>query len=220
MIGRRQPDWLLNQLPVGMVQDDFFRRFVSIFQDVATTYVEAADGVEHVADPTVAPSTLLPWLGSWLGTNVIDPSLAVDAQRRLVVSSGRSLAWRGTRRGLTEWLRVLTGGPVLIDDPGGVHREGEAPDRPPVVRIRVISTGWLPEDEFTALVRAELPAHVGLELHVGDRLVTAPPEPEPDPEPEPAAAPEWPVAEEPVAEAPAPEPTDDTTDPPTEHRDA
>ena len=192
MTGRRSPDWLLDQLPVGMVQDDFFRRFVGIFQEVATSYVDAADGVEHVADPAVVPAPLLPWLGSWLGTEVIDASLDVDTQRRLVMAAGRTMAWRGTRRGLTEWLHVLTGGPVLIDDPGGVHREGESPQRAPVVRIRVISTGWLPEDEFTDLVRAELPAHVGLELFVGDRLVTSPAvlEPEPDPEP---ALPDWPL---------------------------
>ncbi len=33
------------------------------------------------------------------------------------------------------------------------------------------STGWLPENEFVALVRDEIPAHVLAELYVGDRLV-------------------------------------------------
>ena len=237
-VARRPPDWLLNQLPVGMVQDDFFRRFVGIFQEVATSYVEAADGVEHVADPAVAPAPLLPWLGSWLGTNVIDASLDIDTQRRLVAAAGHTLAWRGTRRGLTEWLHVLTGGPVLIDDPGGVHREGESPVQAPIVRVRVISTGWLPEDEFVDLVRAELPAHVGLELFVGDRLVATPPELEPEPEPAPAAAlPDWPGAADETDEtddgagdtdddtAPATDADDDTAadadaEPPTEHPDA
>lgn len=181
-MSRRSPDWLLDQLPVGMVQEDFFRRFVSIFQEVATSYLELADGMEHVVDPAVAPAPVLPWLGTWLGTNVIDPDLGVkahedlgvDVQRRLVRAAGRTLAWRGTRRGVTEWLQAITGGPVLIDDPGGVYREGEAPVRAPIVRITVRSTGWMPEDEFVELVRSELPAHVGLELHVGDRLVASP----------------------------------------------
>jgi phage tail-like protein len=237
-VARRSPDWLLDQLPVGMVQDDFFRRFVGIFQEIATSYVEGADGVEHVADPSVTPAPLLPWLGSWLGTTVIDASLDIDTQRRLVVASGRTMAWRGTRRGLTEWLHVLTGGPVLIDDPGGVHREGEAPQHPPVVRIRVISTGWLPEDEFITLVRAELPAQIGLELFVGDRMVASAPEPDPEPEPEPepeaAAVPDWPLAADGAGDEALDEATDDvavTTDsadsptgddaePPTEHPDA
>jgi phage tail-like protein len=224
-VARRQQDWLLDQLPVGMVQDDFFRRFVSIFQEVATSYVEAADGVEHVADPTVAPAQLLPWLGTWLGTSVIDPSLDIDTQRRLVIASGRTMAWRGTRRGLTEWLNVLTGGPVLIDDPGGVHREGEAPELPPVVRIRVMSSGWLPEDEFVALVRAELPAHVGLELFVGDRLVTTPAEPEPEPPAEPSGVPDWPDTTDTTDSTDTTAASDDATDddaddPPTEQPDA
>jgi phage tail-like protein len=232
-VARRSPDWLLDQLPVGMVQDDFFRRFVGIFQEVATSYLDAADGVEHVPDPSVTPAPLLPWLGSWLGTSVIDASLDIDTQRRLVMASGRTMAWRGTRRGLTEWLHVLTGGPVLIDDSGGVHREGEAPGDPPVVRIRVISTGWLPEEEFITLVRAELPAHVGLELFVGDRMVASAPEPEPEPEPgpEPPDVPDWPQpADSETAPDAADEPTDvtetteippgDDAEPPTEHPDA
>ena len=123
-----------------MVQDDFFRRFVSIFQDVASTYLDTTDGLQHVTDVAVTPTPMLPWLGSWLGTRVIDPSLDEADQRRLVRAAGQALAWRGTRRGLTGWLQVLTGGPVLIDETGGVHREGEAPWRAPRVVIRVSST--------------------------------------------------------------------------------
>ena len=51
----RRDDWLLAQLPVGMLEDDFFVRFVSIFQQVATTMLEDADNIEYVLDPTGAP---------------------------------------------------------------------------------------------------------------------------------------------------------------------
>lgn len=166
---RRDPDWLLAQLPVGMLQDDFFRRFVSIFQAVGTTCAEDIDNLEHVIDPTVAPAPLLPWLGTWVGIRVVEPSLPVETQRDLVRTAGRSLAWRGTRRGLVPFLELVSGGPVDLEETGGVWREGEAPRGTPQVRIRVRSTGWLPDEDLVELVRAELPVHVELTLHVGDR---------------------------------------------------
>ena len=51
----RREQWLLSQLPVGMVEDDFFVRFVSIFQDVATTLLDGADNIDNLVDVTVAP---------------------------------------------------------------------------------------------------------------------------------------------------------------------
>ena len=35
--GPRSPHWMLNQLPVGMLDGDFFVRFVSIFQELGGT---------------------------------------------------------------------------------------------------------------------------------------------------------------------------------------
>jgi hypothetical protein len=58
----RRDDWLLHQLPVGMTEDDFLVRFVTIFQRVADTVVDQVDGVEHAFDPTVAPTT---WSDLW-----------------------------------------------------------------------------------------------------------------------------------------------------------
>ena len=46
---RRSPQWLLNQLPVGMLDGDFFVRFVSIFQELGGTLLEDADNIEYLA---------------------------------------------------------------------------------------------------------------------------------------------------------------------------
>jgi phage tail-like protein len=180
---RRHPDWLVTQLPVGMVQQDFFRRFVSIFQDIATTGQEDIDNLVHVPDPSVAPAPLLPWLGSWVGTPAIDSSLPELVQRDLVRTGSSSLAWRGTHRGLVPFLELVSGGPVRVTETGGIWREGEAPRMPPRVEIRVGSTGWLSDDDLLALVREEVPVNVELVLWVGERELTALPEPEPDPDP-------------------------------------
>lgn len=168
---RRRPDWLLAQLPVGMLEDDFFRRFSQIFQDMADTIVEQADNVPNVVDLAVAPDPFVRYLGSWIGAEAVDASLPVPLQRRIVRGYGQILAHRGTRRGLVELLELLSGEPAEVEDPGGIWREGDAPAREPVVRVRVASTGWMPADDFVALVRSELPAQVGLELYVADRLV-------------------------------------------------
>lgn len=170
-VTRRSDDWLLNQLPVAMVQEGFFRGFVSIFQEVASTYLQHADGIPHLTEFDVTPAPLLPWLGSWVGVDVVDPELDETRQRRLVATASRALAWRGTRKGLEAWLEVITDAPVTIEDPGGVYAEGDSPMRAPIVRVRTSGTGWLSASDFVKVVLAELPVHLSLELYVDHELV-------------------------------------------------
>jgi phage tail-like protein len=165
----RHPRWLVDQLPVGMAQHDFFVRFVGIFQELASTLLDDADMVEHVADVTVTPVPMLEALAGWIGVDSVDASLPVDLQRLIVRSSARSLARRGTADGLREFVQMLSGGPATIDDGGGIWREGEAPNDVAWVRIEVDGTGHLTDQEFVALLRDEVPAHVRVELWVGGR---------------------------------------------------
>jgi phage tail-like protein len=168
---RRSPQWLLNQLPVGMLDGDFFVRFVSIFQELGTTLLEDADNVDNIIDLTVAPDAMVRWLGSWIGVGSIDPSLPDELQRRIVGSAAQTLTWRGTVSGLQRFLELSSGGPAQVTDGGGVWRDDETPADTAWVRMSVESTGWLPEADFVALVRDEVPAHVRAELHVGARCV-------------------------------------------------
>lgn len=167
----RRDDWLLAQLPVGMVEDDFFVRFVSIFQEVATSLMHGVDNLENVLDLTVAPEPMVRWLASWIGVESVDASLPHTLQRKIVQTSTRMLAWRGTRHGLRQFLELVSGAPVEIEDSGGVFAEGGAADGPPWVRMHVGSTGWLPEADFITLVRDEVPANVTIELWAGNRLL-------------------------------------------------
>ncbi|MCU1497989.1 MAG: phage tail protein [Acidimicrobiales bacterium] len=170
--GRRADDWLLNQLPTGMLDDDFFVRFVRIFQTVATTLMEGADNLEHVLDVTVAPVPMVRWLGTWLGVDDVDSALPHDIQRSIVATTGQMLAWRGTARGLSLFLEMVTGGPVEIVESGGVFAEGQATPGPPTIGVRVASSGWVQNDhDFVALVRRELPIAASAEIRIGERLV-------------------------------------------------
>ena len=164
----RRSDWLVGQLPMGMLEDDFFVRFTSIFQEVATSFLEGADNVSNVVDVTVAPPDLVRWLGTWIGLESVDSSLDELLQRRLVRQAGRDLAWRGTRRGLEEFLEVVTGGPVVVEESGGIARSGQLGERAPTVTVRVSSTGWMSGEDFVALVSDEIPTNVMLEVYLGD----------------------------------------------------
>lgn len=169
----RRNDWMLGQLPMGMLDDDFFVRFVSIFQAVATSLVEGADNISNLVDPTVAPVPALSWLASWFGVTWIEPSLPDDLQRRLVRECGKALEWRGTHRGLEMLLRAVTGGDVVVTESGGIrHRIEPRSDIPdPVVRVEVTSTGWMSDDDFIELVTDEVPANVRCEIVVDGRTL-------------------------------------------------
>lgn len=167
----RHPRWLVDQLPVGMVQSDFFVRFVGLFQEMSSTLLDDADLVEHIADVTVTPVPMLQYLAGWVGVESVDKSLPEDLQRTIVRSSSRSLAHRGTVAGLRGFVEMLSGGPAEVVDGGGIWPEGEAPNDVAWVTITVAGTGHLSEDEFVALVRDEVPAHVRVELWVGTRRV-------------------------------------------------
>jgi len=169
----RDPDWMVNQLPVGMVQDDFFVRFVSIFQDVAATLLEDADNLEHIPDLTVTPTSMISLLGAWIGAEAVDASLPEDLQRSLLAKSGRAMSQRGTVEGIRQYLGMLSGGPVEVIDGGGIWPEGDAPPDVAWVRMQVQGTGHLSEDEFVRMVRHQVPAHVRAELFIGARRVLA-----------------------------------------------
>jgi phage tail-like protein len=164
----RRGDWLVGQLPMGMLDDEFFVRFTAMFQELATSLVEGADNVSNAVDVSVAPPELVRWLGTWIGLDSVDASLDELLQRRLVRQGGRDLAWRGTRRGLEEFLGVVTGGPVVVEETGEIGRPGQLDDRTPSVTVRVSSTGWMSDDDFVALVSDEIPANVVFQVYAND----------------------------------------------------
>ncbi|MFN8075065.1 MAG: phage tail protein [Kineosporiaceae bacterium] len=167
----RRPGWLVDQLPVGMVSEDFFARFVAMFEAEADTLMAHGDSLEHLADATVTPPEMLPWLAQWIGLPGLDPTRPEQLQRRLLRTGARTLAWRGTRRGLQHLLELLSGGPAEVSDGGGVVAEGRAPQDAAWVVMRVASTGGMQESDFVTLIADEVPAHVRVELWVADRQV-------------------------------------------------
>lgn len=167
----RRDDWLLHQLPVGMAEDDFLYRFVSIFQNVADTVVHQIDALPHTFDATVAPPPMVQTMARWLGVTWLDSSLEPRLQREIVLQYSELIQWRGTKRGLVQLMELLSGGPATVRDSGGVFAEGESPAAPPHVRIDVEATGWNSPADLVRIVRDELPATVTFDLWVaGERI--------------------------------------------------
>lgn len=168
---RRDPDWMLQQLPVSMVGDDFFARFVRIFQDLGTRLLEDVDNIDNIVDVAVAPPEMVRWMAGWIGLSTVDDSLPEELQRRIVAVAARTLVWRGTAHGLRSYLELISAGPVVVEEGGGVWEQGQAPLDTAWVSMHTQSTGLLDEAEFVAVVRDEIPAHVRIELYVAQRLV-------------------------------------------------
>jgi phage tail-like protein len=165
----RHEDWMLNQLPAGMLSEDFFVRFVRIFQAQAGTLLAHADNLPYLADRRITPPAMVRWMGEWLGLAGIDASFSEELQRQILATAGATLQWRGTTEGLRHLLELHSGGPVTVNEGGGVFEAGTAPDGPAWVVMEVQSTGLLEEADFLQLVLDEVPAHVHAEIWIGAR---------------------------------------------------
>lgn len=167
----RRDDWLLHQLPVGMAEDDFLFRFVSIFQRVGDTVVHQIDTLPHMFDPSVAPEPMVQSMAQWLGVDWLDSSIDGRLQREIVLKYAELIQWRGTKRGLETLLELLSGSPATVRDSGGVFAEGESPAAAPHVRLDVESAGWNTPADLVRIVRDELPATVTFDLWIaGERV--------------------------------------------------
>jgi phage tail-like protein len=173
----RQDDWLINQLPVGMTDDDFLVRYLGIFQALADTVIEQVDNLPKMFDPSVAPDEMVRTMAQWLGVEWVDSSLPDRVQREIVRRYAELIQWRGTKTGVRMLLELLTDDDVEVRDTGGVFHEGESPGAPSHVRLNVVSSGWNRTDDLIRIVRAELPATVTFDMWVGSEHVWPPADP-------------------------------------------
>lgn len=163
--------WLTGALPLGMQGDEFLVRFVSIFEEVATTMRSAADSVSRAADVDVTTPGMVRYLGSWVGALALDARLDVARQREIAHAYGATVARRGTADAVQTVLSALTGGEVLIVDDGGVFREGHAPATSGGVHVSAASLGHLREAELVELVLALVPANLAVTIECAGNVL-------------------------------------------------
>jgi phage tail-like protein len=172
-----EPSKYLKYLPGIYREDEFMGRFLKIFESILTPIDQVIAHIHQYFDPKMAPGELLPWLASWVDL-VLDESWPLEKRRKLIGSAVELYQLRGTRRGLSEYLRIYTGvEPTIVEHFGGIklgeHSElglntilGDGQDHSVTVILEVEDPSAVDLEKVVAIVEAEKPAHVGYDLTI------------------------------------------------------
>jgi phage tail-like protein len=164
------PHPLERRLPSVFREDPFTVRFVSAFDGLLAPIFTALDCLDGYLDPTLAPQDFVAWLAGWVAVD-LDETWTTQQQRRLVAEAVALHRWAGTLRGLTEQIRALIGGEVVVTDSGGCAWSSTAGNDLPgregaSVHIRVTSTEPVEQSRLHAVLGACVPAHVSFTVEV------------------------------------------------------
>lgn len=165
------PHPLADRLPAVYLEDPFTQRFLTALDEVLAPVFTTLDGFAGYLDPRIAPEDFLEWLAHWVALDVGE-GWSAPRRRALVARAVELHRWRGTRRGLTEHVALLTGGQVEVRDSGGctsTDRPGSVvAEEPPLVhvRVRVPRPDEVDRTRLAAAIADAVPAHVAVELEV------------------------------------------------------
>ncbi|NJM06497.1 FHA domain-containing protein [Candidatus Gracilibacteria bacterium] len=171
MPGERQlkysADDYLALLPPIYHDDPFLSRYLLIFKSILDPIERMIGQVDLYFDPRIAPEQLLPWLATWVDL-VLNEKWPLERRRELIGYAATLYRWRGTRRGLSDYLRIYTGTRPRIVEPGQ-ERNGEAKlsDHTFAVYIEVADPAQLDRDLIERIIEAEKPAHAAYTLQIG-----------------------------------------------------
>ena len=156
----------LKYLPALYSADDFMGRFLLIFESILGPIERTVENLPYYFDAQLTPPEMLPWLASWLGL-VLDERWPEARRRALIRAAVELYQWRGTHRGLSEFLRLYTGvTPEIIEaDPRRQTLTEDTAFRF-TVRLRVPNPASLNRALIEAIIDAEKPAHVGYTLEI------------------------------------------------------
>ncbi|MBP7686592.1 MAG: FHA domain-containing protein [Thermoflexales bacterium] len=155
----------LKYLPSFLGGNEFLGRFLLIFEQILTPLDRQIDQLYQYFDPRLAPPDFLPWLASWLGL-VLDERWPEGQRRELIRAAVELYEWRGTRRGLSEFVRLYTGFTPVIIEPGvGKGAKADQAHRF-IVRITSSEPDKLDRAVLMSIIDLEKPAHAGYKLEV------------------------------------------------------
>jgi phage tail-like protein len=165
--GLETPRPVAQTLPAIYRDDTFITRFTAGFDDVLAPVIATLDGLSSYLDAQLAPTDFLEWLGTWVGLT-LDDGWPEQRRRDLLQRAAELYQLRGTRSGLAEHVRLLTGILPDIVESGGaawiaMGEEVALPgDAEPTLIVRLVSPDDLAVEpgRVDALVRALKPAHL------------------------------------------------------------
>ncbi|MGP8297856.1 phage tail protein [Streptomyces inhibens] len=105
-------------LPAVFADDDLAQRFVAGLDDVLAPILNVLDCLDTYFDPALTPADFARWLSTWVGaeTDGTEPEPRLRAAVAAAVGLHRV---RGTRRGLSEAVRLAFGVEPEITESGG-----------------------------------------------------------------------------------------------------
>lgn len=167
--GLRTPHPLERRVPAVFRDDDFTVRFLSAFDEVLAPILTTLDCLDGYLDPALAPQDFVAWLAGWVACE-LDEAWPVAQQRALVAQAVALHRWRGTLRGLTDQVRMLTGGEVTVTDTGGCSWSsssgGELPGRAGSSVHVTVHAHDVDEARLRAVIADAVPAHVSFTVEV------------------------------------------------------
>jgi phage tail-like protein len=165
-------------------ENEFMGRFLLIFESIMDPLFNTVDNMPLYFDPRITPDSLLPWLATWVD-QTLDPAWPLERRRELVAKAAELYRWRGTRRGLTEYLRIYTGKrPQIIE-----YIPGMILDQKTLLGENTVLGSSGSGHHFTVIVEAaenenidprtirsiidsQKPAHTQYTLMIGDKVIS------------------------------------------------
>lgn len=167
----------LKYLPALYADSDFMGRFLMIFESILDPIEDVINNIAYYFDPDTTPDELLPWLASWVNI-MLDDTWPVERRRTLVKSAVQLYQWRGTRRGMSEYLRVYAGvEPQITEEFGGFPLGsnamlgfntaiGTGTHNVFTVTLEVDDPDAINVHHLKAIIESEKPAHTAYRLNL------------------------------------------------------
>jgi phage tail-like protein len=163
----RSPHPLGAHLPaVYQVKDPFTMGLAAACDDILAPIFASLDSFDSYLDPALTPLDFLQWLGTWVGL-ALDESWTPERRRAFVAEASALYKVRGTLGGLRDYLELLTGGEVGVEDSGGTAWSTESgspfpgrPDFEVTITLPSTSAAGLDAAQIDLLVAAAKPANV------------------------------------------------------------
>ncbi|MFD3623132.1 phage tail protein [Streptomyces sp. NPDC058698] len=170
------------ELPAIFADDDLAQRFVAGLDEVLAPFLVVLDNLDSYFDPALAPLDFTRWLADWVGaeTDGIETDgapvggLTGEHRLRAAVAAATYLhRVRGTRRGLSEAVRLVFGVTPRITESGAAEWHarplGPVPgDRRPHLHVSLALPRPTAADthRLDTLVAAARPAHMPYTVEV------------------------------------------------------
>nr|WP_206324070.1 phage tail protein [Streptomyces sp. HNM0574] len=159
-------------LPAIFADDRLAQQFVAGLDETVAPLLNVLDCLDSYFTPALAPQDFTRWLGGWVGAET-DGTEPEQRLRAAVAAAAHLHRIRGTRRGLSETVRLAFGVAPEITESGAaawsVRPRGAIPgERRPGLHVALRLPDPTPADEhrLDTLVAAARPAHMPYTVQV------------------------------------------------------